>query len=266
MIAAGILMIVFSCSGKKEAAEEKGPKMIEKKQKISITAVRYGKSLFSARSIFRNDTSGRRVNFHWLFYIVRIDKKLVLIDTGFNDEELKKRFSIEMRDPLELLSEMGITPVDVTDIIITHKHFDHAGNLQRFPSARIYINRMTRENLINNPYPPGIDSFLKNDPGVTIFDNEMELFNCIRIKHIGGHTNGSSVVYLDLDNKSYLFTGDEIYLMENYTKQIPSGSVYDPDKNREFLESIPPETIILPFHDPGIVPGDDYFRTVYTSR
>jgi len=37
------------------------------------------------------------------------------------------------------LDEMGVDPFSITDIIITHQHWDHAGNLDRFPPARFDV-------------------------------------------------------------------------------------------------------------------------------
>ena len=43
--------------------------------------------------------------------------------------------------PLRMLAELGVTPEAVTDIVISHAHFDHMGSIGKFPQARIWIQK-----------------------------------------------------------------------------------------------------------------------------
>ena len=66
----------------------------------------------------------------------------VLVDTGF----MRGGFDIadgipHWISPVRLLGELGVKPEDVTDIVVTHAHFDHMGSIAEFPKARLVIQK-----------------------------------------------------------------------------------------------------------------------------
>jgi len=62
-----------------------------------------------------------------------------IVDTGFGAEQARKRGRELLRSPAAGLEGLGIDPAKVEDVIITHMHYDHAGNLDLFPNARFHI-------------------------------------------------------------------------------------------------------------------------------
>lgn len=83
-----------------------------------------------------HDVLGRIDYFIW---IVRRAERLVLIDTGFSAEEGEARGRTLLVDPVEALRKLGVEPEDVTDVVVTHLHYDHAGNLNAFPNAVFHL-------------------------------------------------------------------------------------------------------------------------------
>ena len=69
----------------------------------------------------------------------------MLIDTGFMKDdrsEFSDKFGIPYWiSPLRMLAELGLGPDDITDIIVSHAHFDHMGSIGEFPNARIYMQK-----------------------------------------------------------------------------------------------------------------------------
>ena len=61
------------------------------------------------------------------------------VDTGFSKEEGERRGRTYTLSPADGLRRVGIEPDDVKDVIISHMHYDHAGNLDMFPNARFHI-------------------------------------------------------------------------------------------------------------------------------
>ena len=67
------------------------------------------------------------------------DNKTIIIDTGFNDTEAKKRGRILQRSVTEGLSMIGITASNVSDVIVTHLHYYNFGGHTEFPLAKFHL-------------------------------------------------------------------------------------------------------------------------------
>ena len=72
--------------------------------------------------------------------------ELILVDTGFaaGESMTGRRFDDFVRSD-ELLRRFGTDPADIRKLVLTHMHFDHAGNLDAFPNARIFLQRYEYE-------------------------------------------------------------------------------------------------------------------------
>ncbi len=86
------------------------------------------------------------VDLPFSFVVARNADRTVLIDTGFmrdgTGEAMAQKFGIaEWVSPLDRLAALGIAPEDVTDIVLTHAHYDHMGSIDRFPNAHLYIQK-----------------------------------------------------------------------------------------------------------------------------
>ncbi|HEX9558971.1 MAG TPA: MBL fold metallo-hydrolase, partial [Reyranella sp.] len=68
-----------------------------------------------------------------------IGGKPIVIDTGFNAAVGKKRGREVKTNPADLLGHLDIDATEVEDVIITHLHYDHVGNWDRFPKARFHL-------------------------------------------------------------------------------------------------------------------------------
>ena len=64
------------------------------------------------------------------------DIPVILVDTGFGEESARSRERRLRRCPIATLSALGVAPEDITDVVITHLHWGHAGNLGKLPNAR----------------------------------------------------------------------------------------------------------------------------------
>ena len=72
-------------------------------------------------------------------WIVRNAHRTILVDTGFGARAAAERNRPLDFDPVEGLARLGIAPESLDDIVLTHLHYDHAGNLDRFPNARFHV-------------------------------------------------------------------------------------------------------------------------------
>jgi len=218
---------------------------------LKIFAVKYGISEFPKKFIFYGDKSQDKIPFCWLLYYIEYKDRKILIDTGFNNDKLVRMFDIRnFKDPLSLLSENGVNAENITDIIITHTHFDHIGNADRFPNARIIINKKEYDSFMKGTGLSSVRKYLKANPKVTTFEKSIFFLDFFRIETIGGHTEGSSVIFFNYNNNQYCIAGDEAYLNDNFTSMIGNGSVVSHNKNISFIkEIIKSGTKTFIFHD-----------------
>src|ERR1700722_5969009 len=75
----------------------------------------------------------------YFVWVLRRGDSTYLVDTGFAQEAADRRGRELLRNPADALALIGIEARQITDIILTHLHYDHAGNLDRFPNARFHL-------------------------------------------------------------------------------------------------------------------------------
>jgi len=156
--------------------------------------------------------------------------KNILIDTGIGDklsEKLKKIYKVDL-DSANIdisLSKLGVTRSDITDVIITHLHFDHAGGstsimdgkaVPTFQNAEYYIQKKQWE-IANNPSARDRASYMEEnfmpleEAGVlNLIDGPQEIFEGIDIIVTNGHTRGQQHPLVKDKTKSLFFCADLI--------------------------------------------------------
>jgi glyoxylase-like metal-dependent hydrolase (beta-lactamase superfamily II) len=158
--------------------------------------------------------------------------KLVLIETGYGDKLTPKQEEIfGLTRPygtlLDSLAQLGIRPEDITMVINTHLHGDHAGwNTRRppddpdgapiptFPNARYVVQRLewddaAHPNELTAPgYPTNNFAPLLERGVLDLVEGETRLLPEIRLVPTPGHTAGHQSVWVESGGASALFTGD----------------------------------------------------------
>jgi len=75
----------------------------------------------------------------YFVWVAKGGGRTFVIDTGFNAEVSEKRKRTFLRCPVQALAALGIDANAVEDVILTHLHYDHVGNFDRFPKARFHL-------------------------------------------------------------------------------------------------------------------------------
>jgi glyoxylase-like metal-dependent hydrolase (beta-lactamase superfamily II) len=161
-------------------------------------------------------------------WLIRGNGKNILVDTGNGTkwtDKLKDIYHLDTTtgDLLSSLKNNGIGPADITDVILTHLHFDHTGGsttvvrgelVPTFPNARHYVQKRHWE-LSQSPTEKDRGSFMRDDfiplmnHGVLeLVDGEGELFPGIDVLVTNGHTSAQQLPKISDGTTSLLFCCD----------------------------------------------------------
>ena len=75
----------------------------------------------------------------YYLWVARSPTRTIVVDTGFGPAEAERRGRTLLREPREALAALGLAAEAVSDVVITHMHYDHAGSLGDFPAARFHL-------------------------------------------------------------------------------------------------------------------------------
>lgn len=165
-------------------------------ENFEITHIKFADTYLPESWIFEGGFENKNVPIIFSFFLLKTKERNILIDVGCEDSGMLENFI----HPITELSRHGICSEDITDIIITHAHFDHIECVKYFSNAVVYIQE--------KEYARGL-GYLKNNRYITTFENEIEVCEGLSVIKIGGHTAGSSIVKCKTQHKTIIFCGDE---------------------------------------------------------
>ncbi len=223
---------------------------------MRLTAIKYGESTIAESIVFAGGDSRKTRPISFLVYLVETEGRKILVDAGCTTMadcwEMKHFCGV-----LPILHTMGISPQEITDVIVTHAHHDHIETVGAFPRARVYIQE--------NELPEG-RAYIPSDTPITTFATACTVCEGVRAVTVGGHSIGSCVVEVAGTDTTYVIAGDECYSMDCVRHHIPTGASCNPANSQRFLDTYATDdyTVLL-CHDPAILPDRNGFQ-VMTER
>lgn len=178
--------------------------------------------------------------------VLKSDNELIVVDTGYDvtQEEAARHEAAEsitnFKNPVDVLKRIGVDPLEVKHVILTHAHWDHMGGISFFPNAKFYLQKDELLNWINimakSPEygtlkTPMSYSNLEEAVGLIkegrliLLDGDVEqLLPGIDIKVARfGHSFAQNLVYVNTINGRYILSGDTAYVKENFVGVNGSG-------------------------------------------
>jgi glyoxylase-like metal-dependent hydrolase (beta-lactamase superfamily II) len=151
------------------------------------------------------------------------------------------------QEPANALRDAGIDPRDVEHVVLTHLHWDHAGNCDLFPDARVVVQaaelryaidpgRFFRKSFLSPASGWGTPPWLL--PNIDTVDGETELAPGLRLVPAPGHTPGSQALIADTALGSFCIAGDAISLYANIEQDIPPGFHVDVDDSVDSMDRL----------------------------
>jgi glyoxylase-like metal-dependent hydrolase (beta-lactamase superfamily II) len=241
--------------------------------KYDVYAVRYATaSNFAVSGLVAGADRSRRMDIAMIFWVLKgADGRIALVDCGFHRERYFSQFAIkDYVNPSEALTPLGIKPDDVTDIFLTHMHWDHAGGIDLFPSARIWVQKDEYEYYTGPAWQAknthgGIDAgdvlelVKRNTTGrVTLVRGDDDVSISGVGFYVGGkHTWQSQYVSVQTRaGKTVILASDNVYLYENLDTHTPIAATLDAQSNlraQDRMRTLASALgLIVPGHDPAV--------------
>ena len=237
-----------------------------------VYAIRFGTlPQFPVSGLVAGADETRRLDIPLMVWLLKgSDGRRVLVDAGFHQQRFLDRWKVQnFRSPADAVAAAGVKPDAITDVIISHAHWDHVGGADLFPKATLWIQReeyayYTGEAWHARTTHGGIDAehmvaLLKiNTDGRLRFveGDDQEILPGIRCYTGGRHTQASQYVGVRTTGGTAVITSDNMYLYENLEKGAAIAQTLDAASNRKALERIrglaSDPALIVPGHDPAV--------------
>ncbi|MGG1948228.1 N-acyl homoserine lactonase family protein [Trinickia sp. NRRL B-1857] len=208
------------------------------------------------------------VGFDFYIWLIRNVHRTIVVDTGFTAEMAERRRRTYLRSPLHLLQTLDVNPATVSDVVITHMHYDHAGNIDGFPSARLHLQeaemayctgRCMCHDVLRKPFEASdvAAAIGKLYAGqIRYCDNDQVIAPGVSVHLLGGHTAGLQVVRVLTARGYVVLASDAAHYWDNLRARRPFPIVLDVARMLEAHQRIEaladgPDHIV-PGHDPGV--------------
>ena len=249
-----------------------------------ISAIKYAdrNARTRADSFIFDDNHDAPHAMDYFMWVLRRGDRTILVDTGYDRKEAAKRDRPIRLDPGEALAPLGLTPDAITEVIVTHLHYDHAGGLALFPNAHLHLQEAEMafatgpcmcHDTLRMPFTAGhiCEAVTRLYQGkLTFHDGDAEIADGVTVHCIGGHSRGLQCVRVRTKTGWMVLASDAAHYYENFMSKKPFPIVVDLQNmlggfdtlNR--LASAP--NLIVPGHDPMVRtlfdqgPADHIFR------
>jgi len=265
-----IAMVCVTLSGScaSESAAASGPE-------YSIDAIRYATSpgvsvselVVGGPESLKND----KVDIALVVWLIRGGGHTILFDSGFHRDTFIKYFPMkDYLSPDEVVKTAGVQPGDITDIVISHAHWDHMGGIDLFPKAQVWIQKEEYRYYTMDAWQPGgnhggIDPEdvkqlvqLNTEGRLHLIDGDnIEIFPGIRAYTGARHTYASQYLRVE-GHPSYVLASDNAYFYLNLTSHLASATFSDADHAANIANQA--RMIDLAGSPERVVPGHDILQ------
>ena len=197
------------------------------------------------------------------------EEHTVVVDSGFNAEVAAKRGREYLRCPTKGLREIGVDCERVSCVVLTHLHYDHVGNLEKFPAATFVVQDEEmafwtgryagREHFRNIVEVQDIVHLVRENFNgrVRFVDGSKEVVPGITVHRVGGHAAGLQVVRVHTAKGNVVLASDASHFYANIEEDRPFSVITDLRQMYEAFDVVraladSPEHIV-PGHDPEVM-------------
>jgi glyoxylase-like metal-dependent hydrolase (beta-lactamase superfamily II) len=248
-----------------------------------VYALRYATlPAFRVSGLIAGADTSRRMDIAMMVWLIKgPDGRNILVDAGFHRDDFVNRWHpTGFMPPSEATARAGVKAEDVTDVIISHVHWDHLDGIDLFPKARIWIQREEFEHHLDSAgtvKDRAIDAgdakilaAIARQGRVMLIDGDArEIIPGIHVYTGGKHTFASQLVTVNIASGTVVLASDNMYLYENLARHVPIAQTLDSASNlrtqARMMTLASDQRLIIPGHDPDVfvrfpTPGDGIAR------
>jgi glyoxylase-like metal-dependent hydrolase (beta-lactamase superfamily II) len=235
-----------------------------------LFAVRYARhDRRASENFIGGDPHDGPMPLDYFVWLARNGTRQIVIDTGFNRATAEARKRELLRCPTEGLKQLGVDAASVRDVVLTHLHYDHVGNFDRFPRATFHLQdremafatgRHMRHVVFRGAF--AVDDVVGvvrevYKGRVEFHDGDVELAPGLSLHRIGGHTPGLQSVRVRTGRGWVVVASDAAHLYANLEEGRPYpivfdvGAMFDGFARLRALADTPRH--IIPGHDPLVM-------------
>lgn len=232
-----------------------------------IFMIRYGRSDRRRPENFHGgDPHDGPMPIDYFNWVITNERRTFVVDTGFDGATAGRRKRELLKPVGEGLKAVGVDPETVSDVIITHLHYDHAGNPDLLPRARYHLQdcemqfatgRCMCHDLLRHPFEEEdvVNMVRKVFAGrVTFHDGSAELAPGISVHRTGGHSKGLQVVRVNTERGPVVLASDAAHYYE-HIEQDRAFAVFENlgdllEGYRKVRSLAPDMRHVVPGHDP----------------
>ncbi len=231
-----------------------------------IFAIRYATlPQFPVSALVKGAEKDRKLDIAMMVWLVRGGGRNVLVDTGFYAPDLVEHWKPkDYVRPDEAVARAGVKADEITDVIITHAHWDHAGGARLFPKARIWIQKDEYDHYLPLAGKEGTTvedmNFFKQalaEHRLELVAGDREILPGIGVYTGGRHTYASQYAVVTTKDGPVVLASDNVYLYENLDKHVPIAQTLDEKSNlaaQDRMKKLAKNAaMIVPGHDPLVM-------------
>jgi glyoxylase-like metal-dependent hydrolase (beta-lactamase superfamily II) len=237
---------------------------------FEVYAVKYAtREARSGEHFYGHDPHDAPMPMDYFVWAAVSPEHTVVVDTGFTAEVAAKRGREHLRCPTKVLGGLGVDCTRVPYVILTHLHYDHVGNLEKFPAATFVLQE--EEMAFWTGRYAGREHFRgivevedvvylvrKNFEGrVRCVNGDEEIVPGIEVYRTGGHSAGLQVVRVRTGRGNVVLASDATHFYANIEEDRPYSIVTDLarmygafDLVRSLADS---PARVVPGHDPLVM-------------
>jgi glyoxylase-like metal-dependent hydrolase (beta-lactamase superfamily II) len=242
------------------------------KPQYEIYAIRYATIPdFAVSQLVAGADAAHKLDIAMMVWLVRGNGRSILVDAGFYREQFFKQWHVtDFVKPSEAVKRAGVQPEDITDVIVTHMHWDHADGMDLFGKAKIWLqkdelqyyageawqSRRTHGGIDPDDVLAAVKLNMEGRVGLVNGDAQ-EILPGVTCYTGGKHTYASQFVAVNTAAGTVVLASDNVYLYENLEKHVPIAATLDADSNlraqdrmKQLAASV---RLVIPGHDPAVM-------------